>query len=160
MTPLARGIAILSDRINRFISRLVVGLIVLLSLLLGVAVFYRYVLNDSIYWSNEVARYLLVYIVFLGATMAHKHKAHIRIDMIHAYLSPRARRYLESTISVLFLLFWGIILAGSVKLFPLFLMQTTATLQIPYAVPFAALPVSAVIWLLYCVDDILHEWIL
>ncbi len=157
MVKTARFISTLSDMINRLISRFVVLLIFLLSLLLGVAVFYRYALNDSIYWSNEVARYLLAYIVFLGSTMAHKHKTHIRIDMIFGYISLKNRKYLEVTIAGLFILFWAIIIAGCIKLFPLFMMQTTATLQIPYAIPFAALPISAIVWILYCIDDLLNE---
>ncbi len=157
MIKTARFISILSDMANRLISRFVVLLIFLLSLLLGVAVFYRYALNDSIYWSNEVARYLLAYIVFLGSTMAHKHKTHIRIDMIFSYISLKNRRHLEITIALLFILFWTVIMTGCIKLFPLFMMQTTATLQIPYAIPFAALPLSAIVWILYCVDDILKE---
>ncbi len=157
MIKTARFISTLSDMANRLISRFVVLLIFLLSLLLGVAVFYRYALNDSIYWSNEVSRYLLAYIVFLGSTMAHKHKTHIRIDIIFNYISLKNRRYLEITISMFFILFWVVIMAGCIKLFPLFMMQTTATLQIPYAIPFAALPLSAIVWILYCMDDILKE---
>ena len=155
MSKLARFISILSDATNKLISKFVVLLIFLLSLLLGVAVFYRYALNDSIYWSNEVARYLLAYIVFLGSTMAHKHKAHIRIDMIFTYISDKMKQNLDITISLFFIAFWVIIVLGCIKLFPLFMIQTTATLQIPYAVPFASLPISAVIWILYCMDDIL-----
>lgn len=155
MSKLARFISTLSDITNKLISKFVVLLIFLLSLLLGVAVFYRYALNDSIYWSNEVARYLLAYIVFLGSTMAHKHKVHIRIDMIFSYISDKMKQNLEIAISLFFIAFWVIIVLGCIKLFPLFMIQTTATLQIPYAVPFAALPISALIWILYCTDDIL-----
>lgn len=155
MTKIARFISIFSDTTNKIVSKFVVLLIFLLSLLLGVAVFYRYALNDSIYWSNEVARYLLAYIVFLGSTMAHKHNVHIRIDMIFSHISTRIKKYLDIAISLGFIVFWVIIISGCLKLFPLFMMQTTATLQIPYAVPFAALPLSAMIWLLYCIDDIL-----
>ena len=159
MSQFARFISILSDITNKLVSKFVVLLIFLLSLLLGVAVFYRYALNDSIYWSNEVARYLLAYIVFLGSTMAHKHKAHIRIDMIFSYISDKMRKNLEIAISLFFIAFWVLIILGCIKLFPLFMVQTTATLQIPYAIPFASLPISAAIWILYCTDDILQKLI-
>jgi len=156
MSKIARFISILSDTTNKMISKFVVLLMFLLSLLLGIAVFYRYALNDSIYWSNEVARYLLAYIVFLGSTVAHKHNVHIRIDMIFSHISNRMKQNLDIAISLCFIVFWAIIISGCIKLFPLFMMQTTATLQIPYAIPFAALPISALIWILYCIDDILQ----
>ncbi len=157
MLKTARAISILSDMINAFVSRFVVLLIFLLSLLLGVAVFYRYILNDSIYWSNEVARYILVYIVFFGSTMAHKHKNHIRIDMIFAYISKKNLQRLDVIIALLFIAFWVLIIVGSIKLLPLFMMQKTATLQIPFALPFVAIPISAFVWILYCIDDILKK---
>ncbi len=144
------------DTTDKIITILVVSLLFLLSLLLSLAVFYRYILNDSIYWSSEVARYMLAYIVFLGSTIAHKSKEHIRIDIIFPYISNKVKKFIELCIALFFILFWSIILWGSYKLFPLFLMQSTATLGIPYAYAFMALPISAVIWLIYCFNDILE----
>ncbi len=143
------------DITDKFITFLVVSLIFLLSFLLFAAVIYRYILNDSIYWSGEVARYMLAYIVFLGSTIAHKSKHHIRIDIIFAYISKSCLKCIDIIISIFFLIFWSIVLWGSYKLFPLFMMQTTATLDIPYAYAFAALPVSALIWIIYSIEDFL-----
>lgn len=144
-----------SNMMDRKISLFVVILLFLLALLLSVSVFYRYVLNESIYWSSEVARYIMAYVVFLGATMAHKHKEHIRIDMIFAYLSNTNKKNIDIAIALFFIVFWIIVLLGCVKLFPLFMMQTTATLGVAYAIPFSALPISAIIWIFYCMNDIL-----
>lgn len=155
MHQLVKFISSLNDTINRQISLFVVSLIFLLSILLSVSVFYRYILNDSLYWSGEVSRYMLVYVVFLGSTMAHKHKAHIRIDMIFTYLSNTNKRNIEILIAVFFIFFWMLVLMGSIKLFPLFMMQTTATLGMPFAVAFAPLPLSSIIWIFYCCEDIL-----
>jgi len=158
MQRLARYTALLSTLLDRYITRVVTGLLFLLALLLSLGVFYRYVLNDSIYWSNEVARYLMVYIVFFGATMAHRHRAHIRIDLILEHLSSANRQRLERVIALLFLGFWIVILSGSIKLLPMFMLQKTATLNLPFALPFAALPLSALIWILYLLDDLAHTF--
>lgn len=155
MPQLTKYISSFNDMINRQISLFVVSLIFLLSVLLSASVFYRYVLNDSLYWSGEVARYMLVYVVFLGATMAHKHKAHIRIDMIFTYLSDKNKKNIEIMIALFFIFFWVLVLMGSIKLLPLFMMQTTATLEMPFAVAFAPLPLSSIIWILYCCEDVL-----
>ena len=154
---IATFISIMSNMTNKFITFFVILLLFLLSLLLGVAVFYRYVLNDSIYWSNEVARYLLVFIVFLGSTVAHKNGVHIRVDTIFSYVSQRKRRMIELFITLSFIFFWTVVLFGSIKLMPLFLMQTTATLQIPFAYVFVVVPLASIIWIVYLVDDLLKE---
>jgi TRAP-type C4-dicarboxylate transport system permease small subunit len=150
-------ISTLSDMTNRFITFFVISLLFLLSLLLGVAVFYRYILNDSIYWSNEVARYLLAYIVFLGSTIAHKNGVHIRVDTIFSYISQKKRWMIELFITLSFIFFWTVVLFGSIKLMPLFLMQTTATLQMPFAYVFVVVPLASIIWIVYLVDDLLKE---
>jgi TRAP-type C4-dicarboxylate transport system permease small subunit len=158
MRAIGSLVSSLSAIIDRIITPLLVGLIIVLSVLLGAGVFYRYILNDSIYWSNEVARYLLVYITFLGATLAHRHGVHVRIDIILERLSAINKKRLDKLISLLFLLFWVVILVSSWKLLPMFMMQKTATLNIPFAYPFAAVPISALVWILYSIDDLLRSF--
>jgi len=46
-----------------------------------VNVFFRYVLNRGIFWSEEVATISFVWSVFIGAAACHKHKMHISIDL-------------------------------------------------------------------------------
>ncbi len=157
MLNIAKAITRLSNVIDKEVSIIVVLLLFLLSILLAAGVFSRYVLNDSIYWSGEVSRYILVYITFLGSTMAHKVKAHIRIDIFFTHLSDENKKIINAAIALSFIFFWMLVLVGSIKLYPFYIMQKTATLNIPYAVPFSALPISAVIWIIYCLDDILKE---
>jgi len=48
--------------------------------LVAVQVFFRYVLNHSLFWSEELARFLLVWLTFLGASVAYHRRAHPGID--------------------------------------------------------------------------------
>ena len=63
--------------------------------LLGVTVFYqfftRYVLNNSASWTEEIARYLLIGTVFVGAAIGVVKNNHIQVDLLYRYL-PRRRR--------------------------------------------------------------------
>lgn len=49
----------------------------------------RFVLEFSSVWGEETARYAFIYLVWIGAAVAVKERAHIRIDVILHYLSPR-----------------------------------------------------------------------
>ena len=151
---MSKLINLVSYYIDKIICFIVIILTLVLSVLMAVGVFYRYVLNNSIYWSGEVSRYLLVYITFLGATIAYKRGAHVGIDIIVERFSEKVRKIFHFTIHLTFIVFWLIILIKSFKLYPLYILQKTATLEIPYAIPFTALPVSAVIWIIHGIDEL------
>ena len=60
--------------------------------LLAIDVFYqfftRYVLSDSAGWTEEIARYLLIVVTFVGASMAVRRNTHIHVEFIYRYLPP------------------------------------------------------------------------
>jgi TRAP-type C4-dicarboxylate transport system permease small subunit len=50
--------------------------------------FTRYFLNNSLAWTEEIARYLLICVTFSGAIMAMRKRSHIAVEVLHIYL-PR-----------------------------------------------------------------------
>lgn len=78
--------------------------------LLGLTVFYqfftRYVLNDSASWTEEIARYLLVGTVFVGAAIGVAKNNHIQVDFLYRYLPPRAGRLLALLVDALRIAFF------------------------------------------------------
>ncbi|MFS8038703.1 TRAP transporter small permease [Xanthobacter sp. AM11] len=54
--------------------------------------FTRYVLNDSFAWTEELATYCLVAVVFIGASMCVRLSRHIQVDLLYRFLPPRAGR--------------------------------------------------------------------
>ncbi|MFO1035925.1 MAG: TRAP transporter small permease [Geminicoccaceae bacterium] len=58
--------------------------------------FSRYVLNSSIGWTEEIARYLLIAVTFVGSVMAVRKRSHIAVEVVQRWLGPRgeARRRL------------------------------------------------------------------
>jgi len=55
----------------------------------------RYVFNDSIAWTEEISRYLLIAVVFIGSATGIRRKTHIRIEFLSNYLSQRASKRIE-----------------------------------------------------------------
>jgi TRAP-type C4-dicarboxylate transport system permease small subunit len=53
--------------------------------------FTRYVLNDSIGWTEELARYLLISMTFVGVIKSQLIDSHIRLDFIDSYVGSYAR---------------------------------------------------------------------
>lgn len=69
--------------------------------------FTRYVLNDSLGWTEEIARFLLIGVTFLGAFMAVRKESHIAVEFCYRYLGRSARFALQIAVDVICLAFYA-----------------------------------------------------
>lgn len=73
--------------------------------LLGLTVFYqfftRYVMNDSAAWTEEIARYLLIAVVFIGATIGVVKNNHIQVDFFYKFMPRRLARAMATAVDLL-----------------------------------------------------------
>jgi TRAP-type C4-dicarboxylate transport system permease small subunit len=78
---------------------------------LGLTVFYqfftRYVMNDSAAWTEEIARYLLVGTVFLGAVIGVAKNNHIQVDFFYRHLPTAVCRWMSVLVDVLRIAFFA-----------------------------------------------------
>lgn len=74
-----------------------------------VAVFSRYVMNDSVSWSDELPALALIWLTFLGAAVLAKKNEHMCFDGISAALPVSVQRALEVFNGLLILIFLGIL---------------------------------------------------
>ncbi|MEY4547327.1 MAG: hypothetical protein RL685_3522 [Pseudomonadota bacterium] len=110
--------------------------------LLGVTVLLqfvtRYVLNDSAAWTEEVARYLLIGTVFVGAVVGVSTSDHIRVDLLYRYLPERLGHALGLWVEGLSVIFFGALsLLGVQMMFRLGDYRMTAV-DLPMNVVFGA----------------------
>jgi TRAP-type transport system small permease protein len=72
--------------------------------ILGLTVFYqfftRYVMNDSAAWTEEIARYLLIAVVFTGATIGVIKNNHIQVDFFYRFMPARMARVMATVVDV------------------------------------------------------------
>ena len=88
-------------RIPALDAGLLIVLFWLLALVVFVQFFTRYVLNDSIGWTEELARYLLVMVTFAGACLAVRRNTHIAVEFFYRYLPARSARALSCAVDLL-----------------------------------------------------------
>jgi TRAP-type transport system small permease protein len=78
--------------------------------LLAVDIFYqfftRYALNDSAAWTEEIARYLLICVVFIALAWAVRDNRHIHVDIVYRLLPPRACRVLATVVDIVRIAFF------------------------------------------------------
>jgi len=70
-------------------------------------VFTRYFLGDPAGWTEEIARYFLVAVVFIGASMSVRKNNHIQVDVFYRFMPQRLARVLSLAVDVVRIGFFG-----------------------------------------------------
>jgi TRAP-type C4-dicarboxylate transport system permease small subunit len=104
------------DVVSRILE---VILVVILTSMVGLVfgnVVARYVFNSAITWAEEVARFLFVWLTFVGASFGLYKGLHLGMDMVVVRLKPRTRRVVDLVNTIITLAFLGVWAVGGVHL--------------------------------------------
>jgi TRAP-type C4-dicarboxylate transport system permease small subunit len=131
MKTLKTWFAALSNTINKAAQYVCIVLIGVLVVLVLVTVFFRYVLNIGISWSDELARYINIWVAFLGASVAYKSGDHVGVEFFRNLLPDKALWFFKFAMRFVIL----VILVIAEYYFSLYIMRSkaiTPAMQIPY----------------------------
>jgi TRAP-type C4-dicarboxylate transport system permease small subunit len=78
--------------------------------------FTRYVLNDSLGWTEEIARFLLIAVTFTGAIMAVRKQSHIAVEFFYRWIPRTGRRIAQIFIDAVTIGFFGLLTLLTVRL--------------------------------------------
>ncbi len=108
-------------------------------------VLFRYVLNAPLYWTEEAARYLMIWIVFLGASIGIRKGAHLGFTWFVERSNSKMRRFYGIVAHLGLLAFsLNITYYGTIVTFQNF-DQLSPGLQMPVAFVYACLPVGGLL---------------
>ncbi len=141
----------------RFCKSMLVGLGLTMTVLILVQVFFRYVVDQSISWSEEAARYMMIWMGCLGAVVALRQGRHIGVRVLVERLPVRAyRNFIEPLVQLIIGAFLAILFWQGVKLSVFNHDQLSPALELPMLIPYAAVPVGALMMILDIVADLLE----
>ena len=122
-------------------------------------VFSRFVLQNPSSFTEELARYTLVWLGILGASYVAGQKMHLAIDLLSMQLKGRPKLYLEIFIQLSILFFSLVVmLVGGFRLvlITLSLNQISAALQVPLGYVYLVVPISGLLIIFYSTYFILE----
>ena len=114
----------------------------LLALVVFYQVFTRYVMNDAAGWTEEIARYLLIAVTFLGGAMAVRRNTHIQVDFLYRFMPPRAGRVLATFVDLVRAAFFGYAIWLTWLLIARIGAQPMAVIELPIGLVFGAMLVG------------------
>ncbi|MDR1269223.1 MAG: TRAP transporter small permease, partial [Planctomycetaceae bacterium] len=115
-------------------------------ILMNVSIFYRYVLNNSLSWSDEAVRFAFVWFTFLGSAIVFRDNVHIRVDYFLEKMPPVLRFRVETLSYFLTVLFYIFLFVSGI----FWVFQTQGTQMSSMRFPlnwffYSALPVTSLI---------------
>jgi TRAP-type C4-dicarboxylate transport system permease small subunit len=118
-------------------------------------VIFRYVLAAPLPWSDELARYCFVWIVFLGATVGLFRGIHLGVDLFVNMLPRKVQRGLEALTSALIAGFAATVIYASLPVIEMNMFQRSPALGIQMSWIYIAIPVSMALIFLICAERLI-----
>jgi TRAP-type C4-dicarboxylate transport system permease small subunit len=143
-------------KVNKIIERFLV--LILVGMVLNVIwqVFTRFLTSSPSAFTNELARYLMIWLGILGAAYISGKQEHVAIDFFVKKLNNSLRRFIDRFVllSILSFAFFVMIIGGiNLVYITLKLEQYSPSLQIPLALVYSIIPISGLLIIFYKVTQ-------
>lgn len=125
-------------KLNRWV---VIIILAAMAMMVFANVALRFLTDESILWVEEVSRYLMIWLTFLGAGLVMRYGGHIGIDTLQDSF-PRHAVLVRWIVVLLLLGFFGFMVWIGSRYAMLTWGQTTPVLQIPVGIVYLAMPVG------------------
>ncbi len=145
------------NKVNRFLEWCLITIFALLVLDVLFQVFSRYLLGESFTWTEEFARFSLIWMTILGAAYLNAKKEHLSMDFLYEKFSVSNKKKASILIQVFIFLFAAVVMViGGFNLVytTLHLEQLSGTLRIPLGYVYAIMPISGMLIMCFSIYHI------
>lgn len=143
----------------RFVRNIIEAITVLgvatYSILICLQVFYRYALNSSLVWSEEIVQFILMWTVMLGSAIATDRGAHIVLDPLHDHLGAGGRRLKNIAVELGTMAFCCVLVWYGVQLCYRTRFMSSSATDVPMWWVYASMPVGGVLILFFALVHML-----
>lgn len=147
----------LSDFTNRLVEYITAILLFLMVIIIFSQVFSRHVLASSLSWSEELARYMFIWVTLLGISIGVKRGFLVSISIVSDRLAGRKKIILELISSILIVLFSVVIIYYGIDTALKVINQQSPAMRISMSVVYFSVPVGGVLILLHIINIIYEQ---
>ena len=109
-------------------------------LIVGANISLRYLTGHSLSWADEAARYLMIWMTFIGAGLALRLGAHVAITNLQDALPGPGQKILRGLLVVVLLIFFGFMVSVGIEYAQRMQYQLSPALRLPFIYVYAAMP--------------------
>lgn len=134
------------------VFRAIIGLLLLVIVSVTILqVIFRFAFDQPFTWTDELGRFLLIWMVFIGAAIVSFDDKHLSVEVLQERMSPKVKLISSLILRVLILGFLLVTIMYSFDLIRVAHMQTSGALPLPNSYWRAAAPVGAGLMIIYIV---------
>jgi TRAP-type C4-dicarboxylate transport system permease small subunit len=155
-----RKISVEVSRISeRIVQYILVGMVGVMTVIIIIQVFMRYLFLFSLSWSEEVARYLMIWVSFLGASLALKYGFHIGVEFIINRIPEEMRGWVNLIAKIGILIFLIYFTLGGFRVSWAVRDQDSPALLFSMAYAYLAAPVGGLFMIIQLLNLMVEDWI-
>lgn len=146
--------------IDSLLSKVLIIIMAVMALNVLWQVFSRYFMATPSSFTDELARYLMIWIGILGAAYVAGKNGHVAIDILPSRLAPKSQKRLRQLVRLAIVLFcFSAMVVGGARLVYItyILGQYSPALAVPLALVYAVIPLSGLLIIYYKLTDMLQE---
>ena len=148
---------LIENRLNTILEKILVVILGVMVINVSWQVFSRYVLANPSSFTDELARYLMIWLGVMGTAYVSGKRLHVAIDILPDKLSPKREVKLKKIINLIIILFATLIfvVGGSNLVYLSYILgQKSAALQIPLYVVYLCIPLSGLCIVFFTMCDL------
>lgn len=120
-------------------------------------VLFRLVIKHPLNWTEELSRYLFVWLSFVGGALCVSESSHFKMDLLSLKLSQKGKAIIDIIVSICLFAFSVVLTIYGSKLMVMNKTQMSPALRLPMSIPYAALPVNGLLCCIHLIENISRD---
>ncbi len=148
----------LREKIDKILSNILIVIMAVMVVNVLWQVFTRFVVGVPSSFTDELARYLMIWIGILGAAYVSGRNMHVAIDVLPTRASKENQKKIMRVVYIVIILFsiTALVIGGFRLVYISYLLgQSSPALQIPLAFVYMVIPISGILIIYYKISDLL-----
>ncbi len=154
--PIVAGIKKISDVLNKICMALCIAFLAVMVIVTFVQIICR-VFFTALSWSEEMARYLLIWSTFFGASCVYKSGSNIAVLVVQDLLPATIKKIAKILVHALCLAFFALAIYNGMRYMNMVGAQTSAALQVPMKYMYLSVPLGCGFMAIHAISAILEE---
>lgn len=113
--------------------------------------------SGSLPWSEELARYLMIYMVYVGTSIGVKKSSHIAVEVVMDRCPAKVQKVVEILVYLLMMAAFVILCYYGLKIVDITMMQKSPAMQIKMGYVYMSMVLGGALMLLHCVNNMINS---